>query len=165
MKTQYWKINDNMQIEALTDFWDIKKGQVGGMVKSCTKLPAQEKPSWLGNYIELGSDVKLGHYVKLGNDVELGNYVKLGNGVELTDNYVELTNQGDKKRSVLFHTKDKEVLVSVGCQVSIPYSVFLERIQNATETNTISTDKYKKMIPIYNMIVRRLTEDFIDGGK
>ena len=126
----------------------------------------------LGNRVTLGNDVTLGNYVTLDDEVTLGNYVTLGNGVTLGDgvtldngvDHFQLNNQGTSKRSLVLHIKDDQVCVSVGCQCSITYNEFLERINNSTETTTASTDQYKLQIPVYE-VMKSILEEKIKADK
>jgi len=138
----------------------------------------------LGNYVSLGYYVKLGDRVKLGNCVTLGDGVKLGNRVTLADyvtlckgltlgngvtlgegvDHFQLNNQGGSKRSLLLHIKDNQVCVSVGCQCSITYNEFLERINNSTDTTKDSADQYKLQIPVYE-VMRGILEERLKAYK
>lgn len=88
---KYWKINNMSRIEALVDYepWGLKKGDIGGFVNHCTRLPRDEYPLWIDKSVEIGSNVTIGNYTKISKYVVLGDYVTIGKSVTL-DSWVIL---------------------------------------------------------------------------
>lgn len=112
--------------------------------------------STIGNDCHLGYSTELGRWVWLGSNVKTASYVRLSPLVEILPdvelngrNFVQWTGFGLHNRTIVMYIWQGQVVVSIGCQIGVPFDYFAERVANATGTTADSAAIYQAAMPMF----------------
>ena len=112
--------------------------------------------SIIGNDCHLGYSTELGRCVWLGSNVKTASYVRLSPLAEILPdvelnvrNFVQWTGFGLHNRTIVMYIWQGQVVVSIGCQVGVPFDYFAERVANATGTTADSAAIYQAAMPMF----------------
>lgn len=80
---KYWKLNEDRQLVALVDYWNVKAGDIGANIPDSCQLGSDEYPLWIDSSARIGGCVSIGECVEVGNGVNIGDCVDIGNAVRI----------------------------------------------------------------------------------